>query len=137
MLRPYFFTLKDINQYQLDCEQVRWTHGAKSSGGYTPLWNRMVFAANSKNSTQSFDEPFNESLWTFDLSSFASFPSLGFASLGFASLGFASLGFDSLVLGAGAAGMFVLWLSMRFTCKTMQSLLISGIFQLQSSPLMC
>jgi hypothetical protein len=74
----------------------------------------MVFAANSKNSTQSFDEPLSESLWTFDLSSFASldlaslgFASFGFASFGFASFGFASLGFDSLVLGAGAAGIFV------------------------------
>lgn len=70
----------------------------------------MVLAANSKNSTQSFDDPLSESLWTFDLSSFASldFASLGFASLGFASLGFASLGFDSLVFGAGAAGIFAL-----------------------------
>ena len=58
----------------------------------------MVLAANSKNSTHSFDEPLSESLWTFDLSSFASF--------GFASLGFASLGFASLVFGAGAAGIF-------------------------------
>jgi hypothetical protein len=64
----------------------------------------MVLAANSKNSTQSFDEPLSESLWTFDLSSFAS---LDLAALGFASFGFASLGFDSLVLGAGAAGIFV------------------------------
>lgn len=44
------------------------TYGAKSSGGYTPLWNRIVFAANSKNSTHSLDEPLRESLWTFDLS---------------------------------------------------------------------
>ena len=63
----------------------------------------MVLAANSKNSTQSFDEPLSESLWTLDLSSLASF---GFASFGFASLGFASLGFASLVFGAGAAGIF-------------------------------
>jgi hypothetical protein len=75
-----------------------------------------VFVANSKNSTHNFDEPFSESLWTLDLSSFASldldsfgFDSLGFDSLGFDSLGFDSLGFDSLDdLGAATVDIFVM-----------------------------
>lgn len=45
----------------------------------------MVFAANSKNSTHSFDEPLSESLWTLDLS-----------SLGLSALGFASRDFDEV-----------------------------------------
>jgi len=70
-----------------------------------------VFVANSKNSTHSFEEPFSESLWTLDLSSFASLDldSLGLDSLGFDSLGFDSLGFDSLDdLGAATVDIFVM-----------------------------
>ena len=58
-----------------------------------------MFVANSKNSTHSFDEPLRESLWTFDVSSFASLD-LDLGSFGLESLGFDSLGFDSLDLGA-------------------------------------
>ena len=69
-----------------------------------------MFVANSKNSTHSFDEPFNESLCTLDLSSFASLDldSFGLDSLVFDSLGFDSLGFDSRVdLGAATVDIFV------------------------------
>jgi hypothetical protein len=61
-----------------------------------------VFAANSKNSTHSFDEPFSESLWTFDLSS------LGLTSFDLGSLGLDSLGFDSFDLGAATVDIFMM-----------------------------
>jgi hypothetical protein len=66
-----------------------------------------VFAANSKNSTHSFDEPFSESLWTFDLSSLG-LTSFDLGSLGLDSLGLDSLGFDSFDLGAATVDIFMM-----------------------------
>lgn len=84
IFKPYFLTLWKLS-VAFRSRTHGQTHGAKSSGGYTPLWKRMVLAANSKNSTHSFDEPLSESLWTLDLS-----------SLGLSALGFASRDFDDV-----------------------------------------
>ena len=84
-----------------------------------------MFVANSKNSTHSFDEPFSESLWTLDLSSFASLDLDSFGldslSLDFDSLGFDSLGFDSLDLGAATVDI------VECDAKSVVSMFPSGV----------